>query len=65
MKHARRNMNMVLHAIAFAMLVFGFVMAVKAAGLADLDGDFNEMVRSIECGIVAILGGAFLWTWNV
>lgn len=56
---------MVLHGIAFGMLVFGFVMAVKAAGLADLDGDFAEMVRCVECGLVAILGGAFLGKWNI
>lgn len=61
----RRMLNKINHGIAFGMLVFGFVMAVKAAGIADLGGDFSEMVRSAECGVVAILGGAFLWAWNI
>ena len=65
MKHARRKLNMVLHAFAAGMFLFGFVMAVRAAGIADLGGDFQDLVRSVECGVTAMGGGAFLWWWRI
>lgn len=65
MKHARRKLNMVLHAFAVCLCLFGFVMVVRAAGLADLGGDFSELIRCVECGLTAFGGGAFLWWWKI
>lgn len=65
MKHARHNLNTLFHGIGIAMLAFGIVMGVKAAGIADLGGDFTEMVACCKCAAVAVLGSAFFANWNI
>lgn len=61
----RRTINLTIHTIGMAAVLFGVLMVVKAAGMADLDGDFNELVHVTLAGTAAMGIGAFLKWWKV
>lgn len=62
MKHA---INKIYHTAGAGIMVFGILMLIKAGGMADLGGDFTEMVHVCWCSAAAITCGAFLRRWNV
>ena len=61
----RRAINNTFHTIGAAAMIFGILMVVKAAGMADLGGDFNELVHVTLAGTAAMGIGAFLKWWKV
>lgn len=61
----KRRLNSIYHTAGAAIIVIGFLLAARAAGLADHGGDFNEMVRTVTCGAAAMVIGAFLRWWQV
>ena len=60
-----RMLNKAIHMTGCAFIVFGILMAVKAAGMCDLDGDIAEMSRYARVGAISALGGGFIGRWNV
>ena len=61
----KRTINLTIHTIGMAAVLFGVLMVVKAAGMADLGGDFNELVHVTLAGTAAMGIGAFLRWWRV
>ena len=62
MKHA---FNSGIHLIGACAIAFGFILMVKAAGLADLGGTMAEITHNGTCGLAAAGLGALLSWWNV
>ena len=62
MKHA---INSIYKVLGTGIIAFGFILAVRAAGLADLGGDFSEVYRTTLCGFAAMGIGAFIRGWKV
>lgn len=61
MKHA---FNKTIHMIGIGFVLFGLLMMVRAAGMADLGGDFAELTRVALSGVVAAAGGIFVGWWT-
>ena len=61
----KRTINLTIHTIGMAAVLFGVLMVVKAAGMSDLGGDFNELVHVTLAGTAAMGIGAFLRWWRV
>lgn len=61
----RRTINNTFHTIGAAAMIFGILMVVKAAGMADLGSDFTEMVHVCLAGSAAMGIGAFVAWWKV
>ena len=61
----RRAINKTFHTIGAAAMIYGILMIVKAAGMADLGGDFNELVHVTLAGAAAMGIGAFVAWWKV
>lgn len=61
----KKKINAIYHTAGTAIIIIGFLLAARAAGLADLGGDFNEMVRTVICGAAAMLIGLFIRWWQV
>lgn len=61
----KKAINNTFHTIGAAAMIFGVLMVVKAAGMADLGGDFNELVHLSLAGSAAMVIGAFVAWWKV
>lgn len=61
----KRAINKTFHTIGAAAMIFGVLMVVKAAGMADLGGDFNELVHVTLAGTAAMGIGAFVAWWKI
>lgn len=61
----KRTINTVFHSIGAGIFLYGVLLAVRAAGMADLGGDFGELARISVCGAWAILTGAFVGCWKI
>lgn len=61
----KRTINTVFHSIGAGIFIYGTILAVKAAGMADLGGDFNELVHVTLAGTAAMGIGAFVAWWKV
>lgn len=61
----KRTVNTIFHGIGAGIFLYGTLLAVKAAGMADLGGDFGEIMRIVLCGICALGVGAFVGCWKV
>lgn len=61
----KRTINTVFHSIGAGIFIYGTILAVKAAGMADLGGDFNELVHLSLAGSAAMVIGAFVAWWKV
>lgn len=61
----RRAINKTFHTIGAAAVIYGILMIVRAAGMADLGGDFSELVHVTLAGTAAMGIGAFVAWWKV
>ena len=61
----KRTYNKLVHGVGYAIFAFGFILMIKAAGLADTDGVIDDIMRIAAAGAVACLGGFGLTRWNV
>ena len=61
----KRTLNKIYHTAGIMILLYGTLMAVRAAGMADLGADFAEIAHSCMAGMAAILCGAFLEWWQL
>ena len=61
----RKTINSIYHTAGAAIIVYGILLAVKAAGMADLNGDFTEIAHVCGCSIAAMACGTFLRGWKV
>ena len=61
----KQAINRTFHTIGAVSMIFGILMVVRAAGMADLGGDFNELVHLSLAGSAAMVIGAFLGWWRV
>ena len=62
MKH---TLNTIYSGLGLLIFMIGFVMCVKAAGMADLGGDYNLLARYSYCGMLTCLTGFFIHRWRV
>lgn len=61
----RKTINNILHTAGALVFVYGLLLGVRAAGLADLGGDFSEMTHICAAGVAAMACGAFIGWWKV
>lgn len=61
----KRAINRIYHTAGAVIVLYGMLLAVKAAGIADLDGDETEMIRTVICSIAALACGMFVRWWRV
>ncbi len=61
----KRTINKIYHTAGAAIMIYGFLMLIRAAGIADLGGDYTEMVHVCGCSIAAFACGMFLRWWKV
>ena len=61
----RHTINTTIHAIGGLVLLWGILMGIKAAGLADLGGDFAEMAALCKCSLAAMACSLFLQRWRI
>ena len=61
----KKAINQIYHAAGIAIIIYGMTMAVRAAGIADLGGSEDEMIRTVMCGMAAMGIGAFVRWWTV
>jgi len=58
----KRTINTALHSIGGFAICAGFILMIKAAGMADLGGDFAELVHiSLSGAAMASLGAVLMW----
>lgn len=61
----KRTYNKMVHLVGYGFFVFGFLLVVRAAGLADNEGILDEIMRCAASGGVAVLGGFALTRWHI
>lgn len=61
----KKALNKIYHVAGTVAIAYGLMMGCKAAGMADLGGDFTEMVHVVLAGVSALICGAFLEWWRV
>lgn len=61
----RHTINTTIHGIGYLFVMIGFLMMIKAAGDADLDGAMVDIMRYSMAAIAAFIGGGFLTWWHV
>lgn len=61
----RHTINTTIHGIGYLFVMIGFLMMIKAAGDADLDGAMVDIMRYSMAAIAAFIGGGFLTWWRV
>ena len=61
----KQTINTTIHGIGYLFVMIGFLMMVKAAGDADLDGAMVDIMRYSMTAIAAFIGGGFLTWWRV
>lgn len=55
----------IYHKAGAVAIIIAFILAIKAAGMADLGGDFNEMVTYVvKCAVLMGLGGLLIG-WKI
>lgn len=62
MKH---TINTAIHTTGGLVLLLGLVLAVKAAGLADLGGELTEIAALCKCSLAAMACSLFLQKWRI
>lgn len=62
MRHAINRIN---HIVGTIIFIIGILMLFKAAGLADLGGDFADLVHTSLASVAAVCVGAFVIWWKV
>ncbi len=61
----RNTINTAIHMTGGLVLLLGLVLAIKAAGLADLGGELTEIVALCKCGLAAMVCSLFLQKWRI
>lgn len=61
----KKTINNTFHTIGAAAVIYGILMIVRAAGMADLGGDFSELVHVTLAGTAAMGIGAFVAWWKI
>ena len=61
----KKTLNTTFHGIGVAACVYGALLMVKAAGMADLGGEFAELARVAFCGVCALGIGSFVGWWKI
>lgn len=61
----RRTINNIIHTAGAVACIYAIILAIKAAGLADLGGDWNEMVALCKCSAAALAIGSFVRWWKI
>lgn len=62
MKHTLNTIN---HTIGLLAIIYGILLLIRAAGIADLGGDFTEMANTCLCSVAAGACGVFLRRWQI
>lgn len=61
----RQTLNKIYSGIGLLIFMVGFVMCIKAAGMADLGDDLSLLARYSYCGLITCLTGLFIHRWRV
>ena len=59
------RINAIFHHIGYAAIVAGIVFGIKAAGLADLGGNWGEIVPASMYAASFVSLGALLAWWEI